>query len=431
MADRLRRRTASSPRRRGRLVASTATSDTRSRPARSGWTSTSTSPAAAGERATARPWAAPISRRATPPGASQRGAPADLAHVVQAVRPGEQGAARLPVATPRVESSVVGDVGRVGDDEVEPARAGRAAGPRTRSPADPHVRPRRPMPARLARATSSASARRVGRPDLDGARAARRPARARSRPSRCRGRRRQRPGAVGRGRRRRAPPRRVLGLRPGDQHPPVDEQIERRGTARGRARTAAAPRRRGGRPWRRGGRPPAWSPARRARAATRRPPARWPPGTASGPRSGRRAGSVGLDPQRPPGDRVAAPAAAHAGRQAEVGPRRRLSWRARSSAMSASTTSSRSPASTSCKPVERQPDAVVADPVLLEVVGADLLAAAAAADLRPALGGQLGRLARPARPAAGGPAAPAWPGPGSAAGCARPAWRRRCRSACG
>ena len=42
--------------------------------------------------------------------------------------------------------------------------------------------------------------------------------------------------------------------------------------------------------------------------------------------------------------------------------------------------------------VDGEPDPVVGDPVLLEVVGADLLAAAAAADLGLALAGRLGRL---------------------------------------
>ncbi len=41
------------------------------------------------------------------------------------------------------------------------------------------------------------------------------------------------------------------------------------------------------------------------------------------------------------------------------------------------------------QPVDREPDAVVGDPVLLEVVGADLLAPPAAADLRSPLGGAL------------------------------------------
>ena len=81
--------------------------------------------------------------------------------------------------------------------------------------------------------------------------------------------------------------------------------------------------------------------------------------------------------------------------------------------------------------VRLEAGAVVADPVLGEVVGADPLRAVDGADLAAAGGGRLGVRLRPGPPGAAGRAGPASRPPCSAAATSRSGRRRRSRSAGG
>ena len=148
---------------------------------------------------------------------------------------------------------MLGDVRRVRDHDAQASRGARPAGRRTTNPARAARASRRsPAPARLARATASALVAHVGRPHLRrrGARVASASASApepvpRSatandgRAARSTGR--ARPAA-----RRAATTSSIaacgddLGLGAGDEHPPVDEEVEPEEVPRDRARTAAA-----------------------------------------------------------------------------------------------------------------------------------------------------------------------------------------------
>ena len=199
---------------------------------------------------------------------------------------------------------VVGDVRRVGDDQVERAAQRRRAARRTTSPdanrtlhrAPARARRGWPGPRRARRPT-----RRSATPSCRRA-AARPPATGRSRRCRCRGRRTRSAAPASSARRCERQLDHLLGLGPRDQHPPIDHQVEvaeRPPPEHVLQRLAGAAR---ARPSRRGGAPSARSPARRARRGTRRRRSRWPPRTSSArwlrpPTSG-----VGLGPQLAPGD---------------------------------------------------------------------------------------------------------------------------------
>ena len=319
----------------------------RSRPGRGASRSPRSRPRAAAPRP--RPPAPPRPRAPDRTGAAAARATGRAVAMLE-WRRGRRGRRAAPRAAPtRVTSGsqarpvALGDVGKVGDDQVEGRRLPPAAPPPLVGdrPLEEPTRSARPSRSALARATVERRGRGVGRRHL-GIRAARRRPRARPRPTRCR---------------RRAAARRLqlqrqldqqLGLRPRDQHPAVDRQLDRaeapcgRGCRRparaaaaaGPSRRSAAPRRRGdlGRPDRRPGPPcPARSPRRaavRRRGGARRPR----------PRAGHR--------RRRPGPRRRSP---RRSRWADGGAHPTAaasSLRRFSSAASASVNSARSPPST-------------------------------------------------------------------------------------
>ena len=192
----------------------------------------------------------------------------------------------------------------------------------------------------------------------------------------------------------------VLGLGPRDQHPPVDQQVELAEPPRSEHVLQRLARPRGERP------SPRSAPSRPSSSAAVEVTARRLLGD-----------PARLAPRQQPRRRV----------DDQVEPRRAgqpavpASCRARSSATSASTTLVELAGQHLVELVEREPDAVVGDPVLLEVVGADLLGAPAAADLARAARRTARRPAGPARASAAAPAAPASPWPGSGSGSSRPA----------
>ena len=134
----------------------------RGRPGR-GARSTSAKPAARASSATASPCVSPISTTSAPPGASHVGAPATICSIASSpVGPATQRARRLPVAPPRRAAGRRRRRRAGWPRRRRPGRAGRRAAPRTSRPRpDAHARRRPcPRPARLARATASASAER-------------------------------------------------------------------------------------------------------------------------------------------------------------------------------------------------------------------------------------------------------------------------------
>ena len=120
----------------------------------------SANPAARAAAATVPAWCGASSTTSDAGRASQAGAAVDQRlERLEPGGPGDQGAGRLPVGHLGRQLVVGGHVGRVADDEVDraaPARPGRAS---NHEPSARRTRgPRRPRPARLARATASASA---------------------------------------------------------------------------------------------------------------------------------------------------------------------------------------------------------------------------------------------------------------------------------
>ena len=104
---------------------------TRSRPARSGRISTASKAAATSRSATAEPWSAPISRTSQPPGRIHCGASPTIIRTASSPSgPANRATCRLPRPHGRFDvGRVVGDVGRVGDSEIE--LRSRPAGRRT------------------------------------------------------------------------------------------------------------------------------------------------------------------------------------------------------------------------------------------------------------------------------------------------------------
>ena len=259
--------------------------------------------------------------------------------------------------------------------------------------------PRRPIPARLARATSRASGDDVGRPDGRRRRpAARRRAPGRWRPSRCRDRRSStgggsRPGQLD------GDAGDDLGLRPRDQHPAVDGEVEVAEPPAAEDVRPAAHRRGGGRSWRRGGRPCPTGRRLVEPTSLEAVGAARPPRTASGPPGGRPSRARRL---RPAARRhVTVPSLARSPAAGELAGPLVGGQRVDDVVEVAGEHVG--------QPVDREADAVVGDPVLLEVVGPDLLAAAAAADLGPPFDRRARRRARARCARAAGPAAPASP----------------------
>ena len=217
-----------------------------------------------------------------------------------------------------------------------------------------------------------------------------------------------------------------LGLGAGDEHPAVDEQVEACGSPSGRAtywsgspveapldharRSSATPRSVAG-----SSRPSTYSAPSlpEARSTIRRASMPAEPGSATPAAVSRRSASAA---SIAPGDRAGG----------QVGPGHPIRGRRRRAAAPLVGDERvdhlvELAGQHLVELVDREPDAVVGDPVLLEVVGADLLGAATAADLGLAGIGRLGRLLVLLELAAGGPAAPAWPWPGSGSGSSRPA----------
>ena len=382
---------------RARRVTGRRATATRSRPARSGRISTASVPGA-GEQARRppAPWSAPISSTSQPPGRIHRGAPATIsADGVEPVGAGEQRAVRLPrrgrparrrasrrrrtagwrrrgrarvpagrasnhdPAAMRTLRAAAADAGEVGPGDVEGVGAtsvSHTVTPSTGS-SSASASPIAPEPVPRSATVS-------GRGSVAG----------------------QLDGDAGDD----------LGLRPRDQHPAVDGQVEvAEAPAAEHVRQRLAGRD-GGRAWRRGGRPcaavagssstssssPVGAARHLAQPAGRRPLADRSPASRRAARatSRRVVAHVVVGELAGPlvggegGDDVVEVAGEHVG-----------------------------------EPVDREPDAVVGEPVLLEVVGADLLAPPAAADLRRAARPTARRRAR-ARPArAAGRAAPASP----------------------
>ena len=149
------------------------------------------------------------------------------------VGPATRAPRRLPVGDLGGQLLVGRHVGRVGDDDGQRDPAARPAARRTSRPGPGGPGPpARPMPAGVGPGDGQRVLGDVGGPDVD-QRLLGRQRQRRWRPSRCR----DRPRAAGwrrwrRGGRPAGRPRRsarldhLLGLRPGDQHPAVDEQVE-------------------------------------------------------------------------------------------------------------------------------------------------------------------------------------------------------------
>ncbi len=197
---------------------------TRSRPLRSGRTPTSTSPAPSRERHRGRPCVSPISHTSQPPGASHRGAPATItSRASRPVGPGTRASTGSQSATSAGSGSVGGHVRRVRHDEVEPAgEVGRQRVPPVAvSQLDGRAAPAEP--GEVGAGDGEGGQRGVGRDDTDVRMAL-------GRESEGDG---ARAGAeIGHDGRRslgQQPQRRLhdpLGLRPRDEHAPVDEQVE-------------------------------------------------------------------------------------------------------------------------------------------------------------------------------------------------------------
>ena len=117
-------------------------------------------PAWAASARTGSPWVSPISTTRVPAGASHSPAPATITSIAsRPVGPGDERAARLPPGDLRGQRLAARDIGRVADDDVDAAAELVRAARRTSSPSTSRTTAaRRPSPARLARATASASA---------------------------------------------------------------------------------------------------------------------------------------------------------------------------------------------------------------------------------------------------------------------------------
>ena len=115
---------------------------------------------------TASAWVAPISRIAAPPGAIRRGSCGrDRAIGVETVRPREQGAGRFVIANLRRQGLAGADIGRVGEDQVEPLGRARVA----QSPGRERRARRQAEPVRIgARHFQSRSGRSIPRPVASG-----------------------------------------------------------------------------------------------------------------------------------------------------------------------------------------------------------------------------------------------------------------------
>ena len=266
----------------------------RSRPARSGSHSSVGQPGGLGQGERPRGPARRRSRRSSDPPGGQPVRRAGDRPRRSASRPSAPASSAAAGSQSRTLVEILvalADVGRVADDEVEVAGQVR----RERVVPVAGLQPdRRPRPARC-------------RPGWRGPRRARRRTRRSPRPSSGRaessaasasaiGTRAR--AQVGDGRAARSVARamdqghldQLLGLRPRDQHPPVDEQVERperpvaqhvlEGLALEAARDHGV----------QAGHRSLRSPGPRGRAPSRRPPGHWPPGTTTGPRSSRPAG---------------------------------------------------------------------------------------------------------------------------------------------
>ena len=264
----------------------------------------------------------------------------------------------------------VGDVRRVADDHVEPLAVGQRLEPRPCT--DPDVDGRPTDPGQVGAGDRERVVADVGQPHRGADRpAARPPATVRSRRTRCRGRRPTRCPGTARARLDRHPGDRARSRAAGSA--PDDRPRDRDGgTTSGRARTGS------GSPLRyRASIASRWTTIRSvtgsSRTASNSSPSS-PSATSHSHRASCRGRRLGV---------VSAPERAHAdsGRSRSRQPsnvgellrplvdQQRLDHQIEIAGQHVG------------ESVDREPDAVVGDPVLLEVVGADLLAAAAAADL--------------------------------------------------
>ena len=317
---------------------------------------------------------APAPRRAP----SRSDAPADeMADVVEPVGARRTARRRLPCRRPMRRDRAIPP--RRTADWPRSRRTDRLpATRRTTTPAAIRtLRAARPMPARLARATSSASGltsvSQTVVPSSGSSAASDSPIAPEPVPRSA-----TRPGAgTARGqldRRARRPARSPVAGSAPDGRPPGRAG----GSPSGRARTAAARRRDSAPPSRRGGPPSVRSPGSSSAASNSSPSS--PLATSHSQRASCRApiDVGGLPPEHPRRERAR-----------PIRPRRRRAGgRARRAAALDDVVEVAG--QHVGEPVDREADAVVGDPVLLEVVGADLLAAAATADLRAALGRRLG-----------------------------------------
>ena len=370
--------------------------------------------AAPSSAATAAPCAAPISRSTRPPGASSRGSPAAMRAVgLQPGRPRRQRVPRLPVAHVRGERRDLGrgDVGRVRHHEVEALL--QPLGPVGRARSAPAPPPRAARHSRAATASAAASMS-VPRPRAAGHSASRRDEDRAAAGAEVEDRRRRRPGQ------RRAPPasrspgrgsstaRGDHELAPPEQPPPDD--LRHRPEPRALAdhpleRVRSRRRQRLGGGERHAGRARTPSAAAISRRASR----------AGVGHAGGRERRRGARQRRPGRSRS----------RVEVGEPRRLvgGGERRQHLVEVALHHL-------VELVERQADAMVGQPALREVVGADPLRPVAAADLALAVRRPRRVAPRRARGRRAARAAPASPAPGSGAATS-PRRSPRCRSAGG
>ena len=348
----------------------------RSRPARSRLVSVSSRPAAAIRSRTASPWSWPCRARPAIRAKVSRTQVVDDPQIVEAAGPAKSadtGSQSLTMCSRSTEASATYS----GLKTMTSDRASSGSGWNQRPSATITLTRRSTQPHEIAACDGNSLGRDIGDPDGPvPSCGARRPSPNRSHPSRCRGRRRG-----GRARRFR-PLDRDLGhefrFRAPDQHPCVDRRVDPT-------------------------KPPTAQDVldRLARLAAATIAWRWATARSVAGRSSIDTELVGLVDVAVPqthgasvGSRAAQSSPASGSRQVTVCPspapavdvshaspfEPSASSRARSSAASASTTMPRSPPGVG-GPVHGEADPVIGDPVLLEVVGPDLLAAPTTADL--------------------------------------------------